>query len=260
MTARTFLADLTAEARRRAEEAARRRAAWEAAAAAGPVPRPFAAALDGPGLAVIAEAKQRSPSRGRLAGADYDPGRIAAAYERAGARAMSVLTEPRFFGGSLAHLAAARERCGLPLLRKDFLLDPAQVAEARVFGADAVLAIVRILSGPALASLLAAGRSHGMAVLVEVHTREELDRALDAGATLVGVNNRDLDTFDTRIERCLDLARHIPPQVTAIAESGLRTAEDLRAVAAAGYRAALIGEQFMVAGTGLMEAAAWREA
>ena len=255
MTPRTFLPDLTRSARRRADEAARNHATWRAAVTDAPAPLDFRGALVGDGLAVIAEAKQQSPSKGRLAGDDYDAGLLAREYERAGASAMSVLTEPDFFLGRLSHLAAARERSGLPLLRKDFLLEPAQVAEARAFGADAVLAIVRILRDEELASLIEAARQYGIAVLVEVHNAAELERALAAGAELIGVNNRDLDTFETRLERCLDLASQIPDGVTTVAESGIRTPDDIRAVRAAGYQAALIGEQFMVSGTGLMEAA-----
>jgi indole-3-glycerol phosphate synthase len=244
-----FLPQLMDAARARAAEVADTPALWAAARAAGE-PLDFRAAVHGGGarpIAIIAECKARSPSAGRLV-AQYDPAAQAAAYRAAGAAAVSVLTEPRFFDGHLEHLAAVRGRVDLPVLRKDFLLAPQQVAEARAHGADAVLAIVRILTDDELRRLLAAAEDLHMAVLVEVHSRRELDRALDAGAALVGVNNRDLDTFETRIDRALDLASALPSRVTAVAESGIRTPDDLARLAGAGYHAALIGQTLMQEG------------
>jgi indole-3-glycerol phosphate synthase len=224
-----------------------------------PAPPDFLDALRRPPFAVIAEAKERSPSRGRLETGVYDPVARARGYQAAGADALSVLTEPEFFGGSLAHLAAVAEAVALPVLRKDFLLDPAQVAEARAYGAAAVLLIVRLLAPGALREMLDAAQRLAVAALVEVHTAGELETALEAGAVLVGVNNRDLDTFTTDVGRCLALASSIPPDRLGVAESGLRTPEDLAAVRAAGYRAALIGESFMTGGAGLWKAVrAWR--
>jgi indole-3-glycerol phosphate synthase len=253
-----FLERLVDSARRRARQAEADVPALEAEAARAPAPRGFRRALEAGGLRIVAEAKRRSPSRGLLANDDYDPARLAQAYEAAGAAAISVLTEPEFFDGRLEHLAAARAVTRLPLLRKDFLLEPAQVVEARAFGADAVLAIVRILTPAGLSRLLKTADSYGLDVLVEVHSAAELDIAVGQGATLVGVNNRDLDTFETRITRCLELARRIPPHVTAVAESGIGSLDDLRRVYDAGYRAALVGERLMVAGPALLEEArAW---
>ena len=251
-----FLPALIASAANRAAGAAAAGAAWLAAAEALPAPRSLVGALRlpptrGMPLAIIAECKARSPSQGRLV-REYDPVARARAYERAGARAVSVLTEPDFFDGAMDHLRAVAAGAGVPVLRKDFLLEPAQVAEARAGGADAVLAIVRILTDGQLGALLAAARGLGMDVLVEVHNREELARAVDAGATLLGVNNRDLDTFDTRLSRALSLAPALPPGVTAVAESGIRTRDDLWRLADAGYHAALVGQTLMQEGLALL--------
>ncbi|MDA8199585.1 MAG: indole-3-glycerol-phosphate synthase [Thermaerobacter sp.] len=256
MLAERFLPALTASAAHRAAAAAANAPDLWAAARRFSSPRSLAQALGrtsgvGPPLAIIAECKARSPSQGRLV-EQYDPAARARAYERAGARAVSVLTEPDFFDGDLGHLTAVAAGAEVPVLRKDFLLEPAQVAEARAHGADAVLAIVRILSDGQLTGLLAAGAELGMDVLVEVHNREELARAVAAGARLVGVNNRDLDTFETHLRRALELAAALPSDVTAVAESGIRTAEDLARLAAAGYHAALVGQTLMQEGTALL--------
>lgn len=256
MPAERFLPALTASAANRAAAAAASASDLWAAARRAPRARSLVRALrtpapGAPSIAIIAECKAKSPSQGRLV-QEYDPGARAQAYERAGARAVSVLTEPYFFDGDLDHLTAVAANAGVPVLRKDFLLEPAQVAEARAHGADAVLAIVRILSDGQLAALLAAGRELGMDVLVEVHNREELARAVAAGATLVGVNNRDLDTFDTRLSRALELAAALPADATAVAESGIRTAADLSRLGAAGYHAALVGQILMQEGTALL--------
>jgi indole-3-glycerol phosphate synthase len=193
---------------------------------------------------VIAECKRRSPSRGVLA-ADYDPVRIAARYEEGGAAAISVLTEPAFFDGSLEHLAAVRARVGLPLLRKDFVVDQYQLVEARAAGADAVLLIVAALEPGELTLLQARAWELGLAALVEVHDEEELVRAIDSGARVIGVNNRNLRTLTVDVEASDRLAARIPREVTAVSESGLKSREELDRLAAAGYRAFLIGERFM---------------
>lgn len=214
---------------------------------AAPPVRPFAAALSGPGgVHVIAEHKRRSPSRGAIR-EDLAPGDVARAYERAGAAAISVLTDEPFFGGCLAHLEEARGATALPVLRKDFVLDPWQVWEARAAGADAVLLIVAALADAELVRLLAAARQAGVDALVEVHGRDELDRALTAGARTIGVNNRDLRTLAVSLETSLALVPAIPDDVVAVAESGIRTGADVGRLRHAGYDAFLVGEQLMSA-------------
>ncbi len=206
--------------------------------------RDFAAALAVPGRRIIAEVKRSSPSLGRIRD-DFDPVAIAAGYAAAGAAAISVLTEEHFFEGSLDHLSAIRARVDVPLLRKDFLFEPYQVYEARAAGADAFLLIAAILRTEIIRELVALGREMDMTALVEVHTAEQLERALVAGATVVGINNRDLDTFVTRLETGLELLGSVPPDRTVVIESGLKTAADLARFEAAGVRAFLIGETFM---------------
>ena len=208
--------------------------------------RGFAAALARPGRAVIAEVKKASPSRGVIR-ADFDAVAIARAYASGGARALSVLTDAPFFQGSLAYLEAIRRVVDLPLLRKDFVLDPYQVHEARAFGADAVLLICAILDDASLRELFRLASRLDLDALVEVHSREELERAAGCGATLVGINNRDLRTFVTRLEVAETLAPLAPRQMTVVAESGLKTAADLERLEAAGVRAFLIGETLMAA-------------
>jgi indole-3-glycerol phosphate synthase len=193
---------------------------------------------------VIAECKRRSPSRGVLR-RDYDPAAIAAAYEQAGAVALSVLTEPTFFDGSLEHLTQVRAAVRLPLLRKDFIVDSYQLLEARAHGADAVLLIVSALTDGLLRELHDEARALGLAALVEVHDGEEVDRAVAAGAEMIGVNNRNLRTLEVDTRASETAAARIPAKVVAVSESGLRTAEDLLRMRALGYRAFLIGERFM---------------
>ena len=193
---------------------------------------------------VIAECKRRSPSKGVLA-KEYNPVRLARAYERGGAAAVSVLTEPTFFDGSLEHLAAVREAVALPLLRKDFIVDEYQLQEARANGADAVLLIVSALDQAALVRLHASASALALAVLVEVHDDEEVRRAVDAGARLIGVNNRNLRTLTVDVTASHRLARLMPSGVTAVSESGLRSREELDRLRGDGYRAFLIGERFM---------------
>ncbi len=200
----------------------------------------------GSALRVIAECKRRSPSRGILR-PDYDPAVIAGAYEAAGAIAVSVLTEPTFFDGAPGHLAAVRRAVSVPVLRKDFIVDPYQLLEARAWGADAVLLIVTALSDRDLRALIAESRARGLDTLVEVHDRDELRRALDAGARIVGINNRNLRTLDVSTRIAEDLAPEIPDGVLAVAESGLRTRADVERLAAAGFDGFLVGERFMCA-------------
>jgi indole-3-glycerol phosphate synthase len=193
---------------------------------------------------VIAECKRRSPSKGVLA-ADYDAPAIATLYERGGAAAISVLTEPTFFDGSLEHLAAVRRAVSLPLLRKDFIVDEYQLFEARANGADAILLIAAALEQRHVVRLQGRAWELGLAALVEVHDEEELTRAVDSGARLIGVNNRNLRTLQVDIDGSYRLAGRIPKGVVAVSESGLSTRADLERLAAAGYRAFLIGERFM---------------
>ncbi len=198
------------------------------------------------GINVIAECKRRSPSRGVLR-SEYDPAAIAAGYEAAGAAAISVLTEPAFFDGALEHLRAVRARVQVPLLRKDFIVDEYQLFEARAAGADAVLLIVAALDRRELRALAGRARDLGLAVLVEAHDRDEVAIAVDAGAAAIGVNNRDLRTLAVDTGASLRMVDAIPDDVVAVAESGLRSAEDLRRLQAAGYDAFLIGERLMAA-------------
>jgi indole-3-glycerol phosphate synthase len=195
---------------------------------------------------VIAECKRRSPSRGVLRG-EYDPVAIARSYAAAGAAAISVLTEPAFFDGSLAHLAAVRAAVDIPVLRKDFVVSEYQLLEARVAGADAVLLIVAALQPRELRELLVRADAWGLEALVEVHTLEELSPAVDAGARIIGVNNRNLRTLAVDVHASEGLIERIPKDVVAISESGLRTPADLARLRALGYGAFLIGERFMTA-------------
>ena len=243
MTSGTYLAEIVAA--HRAMSAADRRdvEALAAAAASARPARGFAGALAGAagGLAVVAEVKRRSPSRGDL-DPGLDPAAVAADYAAGGARCLSVLTDERFFGGAPADLAAARAACSLPVLRKDFTVCPADVYDTRAMGADAVLLIVAALDDTELATLHALAGAVGLDALVEVHDEQELARALDVGATLVGVNQRDLATFEVDHARAERLAPVIPAGVVAVAESGVRDAADAARLAAAGYQAVLVGE------------------
>jgi len=214
-------------------------------AAAVPRGAQFESALGTAGrVNVIAECKRRSPSRGVLA-ADYEPVAIARHYELGGAAAISVLTEPTFFDGSLEHLAAVRAAVNIPLLRKDFIVDEYQLFEARAAGADAILLIVAALGQRALRQLQERAWELGLAALVEVHNEEELERAVDSGARLIGVNNRNLRTLSVDVEASFRLASRIPAQAIAVSESGLQSRADLEQLSVAGYRAFLIGERFM---------------
>lgn len=215
--------------------------------AAGVAPRPgaFRSALTRRGAVnVIAECKRRSPSRGVLR-TEYDAVAIARAYADAGAVAISVLTEPAFFDGSLEDLQAVRAAVQTPLLRKDFMVSDYQLLEARAAGADAVLLIVAALSAGELRSLGRRARALGLDALVEVHSEEELAVALDAGAEIVGVNNRNLRTLQVDVRASETLIARMPKDVVAVSESGLKTAADLDRLAALGYHAFLMGERFM---------------
>jgi indole-3-glycerol phosphate synthase len=193
---------------------------------------------------VIAECKRRSPSRGVLV-RHYDPAAIARRYEEGGAAAVSVLTEPTFFDGQPGHLRAVRAAVSLPVLRKDFIVQRYQVVEARAWGADAVLLIVAALDDRELTALIEAASEMELAALVEVHDAEELRRALGAGAVCIGVNNRNLRTLTVDLGACETLARLIPGAAIAVAESGLRTADEIRRLRSIGYRGFLMGEALM---------------
>lgn len=216
-------------------------------AAKAPEPRNAMAALKEPGIGVIAEVKRRSPSKGKLADIP-DPAALAADYAAAGARAISVLTEQRRFGGSLSDLAAVRQAVDVPILRKDFIVSPYQVHEARLYGADMVLLIVAALDQNALVSLLDRVESLGMTALVEVHNAEECDRALEAGAELIGVNARNLHTLEVDRDVFARLAPGLPPQVLKVAESGVRGPGDLMTYAGHGADAVLVGEGLVASG------------
>jgi len=235
---------------RKRDEVTARRAATPAAQLRerplhGAARRAFRAALAArPAPAVIAELKRASPSRGAIR-TSYDVPAIARGYAAAGATALSILTDGPFFGGALEDLAAARTASGLPCLRKDFLIDPYQVAEARAWGADCVLLIVAAVTAAQGDEILAAAREAGLDVLVEVHDEMELDRAAAMGATLIGINNRDLATFQVSLGTTERLAPRAPAGVLLVAESGIRSAEDVRRMLGAGAHAVLVGEAFM---------------
>jgi indole-3-glycerol phosphate synthase len=197
-----------------------------------------------PAPRIIAECKRRSPSRGVLRPA-YDPVTIARGYEAAGAAAISVLTEPTFFDGALEHLRSVRNAVRIPVLRKDFVVSEYQIHEARANGADAILLIVAALDAATLMTLHNRATSLGLDVLVEVHDADELSMAVDAGAQIVGVNNRNLRTLEVDVHASETLAGRIPRDVVRVSESGLKTVDDLRRLATCGYDAFLIGERFM---------------
>lgn len=209
--------------------------------------RDFRQALISRSPAIIAEIKKASPSKGLLA-SDFDPVRLARQYEAGGAAALSVLTDEAFFQGSLADLRAARGASGLPALRKDFTLDDSHVLEAAASGADAILLIAAILEAPQIRSLREFAARYGMAALVEAHDERDLAKALDAGAEIIGVNNRDLTTFQVTLETSLRLAPRIPSGVLKVSESGIRSTQDVARLREAGYRAFLVGEHLMTSG------------
>lgn len=215
-------------------------------AEAAPPPRDFHAALASPGLSVIAEVKQASPSQGMIAPpGGFDPAAIAGRYEAGGAAALSVLTERHWFMGCNRHLRQARAAVGLPVLRKDFLFTERQIVSSRALGADAVLLIAAILDSGTLKRLLALAAEYGMHCLVEAHNAAEAGRAADAGAAIIGVNNRDLKTMRVDLSTFETVRRALPPGVLAVAESGIGTAEDARRMREAGADAILVGESLM---------------
>ena len=209
--------------------------------------RGFRASLLAHAPAIIAEVKKASPSKGVLAG-DFDPARIAAAYEQGGAAAVSVLTDEAFFQGSLCDLENARAAISLPVLRKDFTIARQQIVEAAAHGADAILLIAAILTEREIRDFREAAAQYKLAALVEVHNRRELDIAISAGSDIIGVNNRDLTTFEVTLETSLRLAEHIPADALRISESGIHDAHDIATLRAAGYAAFLVGEHLMKSG------------
>ena len=242
-----MLDQILSDARSRAEDLMGCGPMYRNASSSLPPVQPFSAALRGSGLAIVAEVKRRSPSRGVLA-AGLDAVAQARIYESAGADAISVLTEPKHFDGSLDDLAEVRDAVSIPVLRKDFLLVPAQVWEARAFGADAVLLIVAVLGGEQLELMLEAAADAGVDALVEAHDEVEAGIALEAGATLIGVNNRDLTTFTTDLavaERVAGVV--VRPGITTVAESGIHDPRDAERMSSAGYDAVLVGEALIVA-------------
>jgi indole-3-glycerol phosphate synthase len=237
----TYLGDILSSHRARAEADDRDPDELAAQTAGLAAPRHFAGALQGAGISCIAEVKRRSPSKGDL-DPDLQPDVVAKEYVAGGASCLSVLTDGPHFGGSASDLVQARTASGLPTLRKDFTVQEADVVDARLMGADAVLLIVAALDDEELTRFHARATSLGLAVLVEVHDDAELGRALAAGARLVGVNQRDLRTFEVDQDRARALAARIPADVVAVAESGIRDADDARRLAEAGYDAILVGE------------------
>lgn len=248
----TVLAKILEAKRREVEEAKRRipRAEIERNAREASPPRGFEKALRAKAAAgkpaVIAEIKRASPSRG-LIRADFDPARIAASYEANGAACLSVLTDREFFGGSAEDLKAARAACSLPVLRKDFMIDPYQVHEARAWGADCILLIVGALRDSEMRELEAQARDIGLDVLVESHDGGELARALELRTSLIGVNNRDLRTFETHLETTLGLVDDVPPGRLLITESGISEPADVLRLKKSGVGAYLVGSAFMAA-------------
>ena len=242
-----FLTEFVADLRRRLAEHPLDDGALLVRASARPPARDFVGALRGRTPALIAEVKRASPSAGTIADA-MDPMAHALAYADAGAAAISVLTEPRHFHGSLADLEAVRVAVAVPVLRKDFLVHPAQVIEARAHGADAVLLITASLTEDELAAMLAIAGDLGMGALVETHADDELERALACGAEVIGVNARDLETLEVDVESALERIRRIPSDRIAVFESGVRTRADVQTAVEAGASAILVGEALMRAG------------
>lgn len=231
-------------AAKRSEVAAARRRRAEVDVSAAPPVRDFVAALKTKRPAVIAEIKRASPSRGVLR-KDFDPAAIAKSYEKAGAACMSVLTDKEFFQGSGEDLVTARRASALPALRKDFIIDPYQVPESRALGADCILLIAACLTTAEMLELEGLAHALRMSVLVEVHDGEELERALALKTPLLGINNRNLRTFETRLETTLELLARVPPNRTVITESGILLRGDVTRMRESGVHAFLVGEAFM---------------
>lgn len=219
---------------------------WRRMTAGLPAPRNFQAAIGGRDCRIIAEIKRRSPSKGLLS-RDFDPLRIASVYEENGAAAISILTDQGFFAGEKGYLQDIREKVSLPLLRKDFIIDPCQIYETRLIGGDALLLIAGILEMGQLVDYLALTKDLGLSALVEVHDGEDLGRALAAGAGIIGINNRNLKTFATDLQTSCDLISHIPEDRIVVSESGIRTRSDIETLRLAGIHAFLVGETLMQA-------------
>jgi indole-3-glycerol phosphate synthase len=239
-----ILRTIVAAKRREIEALVPRAGALERSARNAPPARDFAGALVRDRVAVIAEVKRRSPGAGEIR-PGLRAGDLARSYQEAGAAALSVLTDRAFFGGSLDDLRSARSATGIPALRKDFVLDPVQVLEARAAGADAILLIVRILEDGPLRQLRELAESLGMTALVEVHSQGELERAVASGARIVGVNNRDLRTFRTDLDVTEELLPLLPPTGVLVSESGIRTGSDVARLGRAGVHAVLVGESIL---------------
>jgi indole-3-glycerol phosphate synthase len=246
--AASILEKIVSEKKREVEAKARRLplAAIKERLAARKAPRDFAASLRGDNIKLIAEVKKASPSRGVLV-RDFDPLALASTYAQSGAAAISVLTEVAHFQGSLEYLAAIRDRVSVPLLRKDFIFDAYQVYESVASGADALLLIAAILSPEQLASLLELSHSLGMSCLVEVHDEREMDKALQSGASIIGINNRDLNTFKTDIETTRRLRPLVPGGKIVVSESGISHGDDVIKLKAWGVDAILVGEALVTA-------------
>lgn len=208
------------------------------------LPPDFRTALRQPGISVIAEIKRRSPSRGDIL-PDVDAVEVAAVYEQAGARALSILVDDKYFGGNLSDLTRVRNHTRIPCLCKEFVIDPYQIYEARAAGAAAVLLIVRILTDSELRSFLSEVEGLGMAALVETHTEEEVKRALDAGASIIGINNRDLDTLEVNIENTFRMKSLVPGGNILVSESGIKTRKEVKLLEASGIDAILVGESLL---------------
>jgi indole-3-glycerol phosphate synthase len=244
---RAYLSEIVDAHRAAVSGSAHALADLTAEATASPKPLDFSGALvASPGVALIAEVKRRSPSKGDLA-PDLDPALVARAYRDGGAACLSVLTDVEFFGGSVDDLRAAKAASGLPTLRKDFTVSAADVAEARIMGADAVLLIVAALTSDELTEFAALAASFDLATLVEIHDEDELEQALGIGASLVGINQRDLRTFEVDTERALGLVRALPEGVISVAESGINNRRDVDRLATAGFDAILVGETLVTA-------------
>jgi len=245
----TFLEQILESTRSRIGEEIRYRsfASLASDVAAMEQPRDFEGALRQGGISLIAEIKRKSPSAGSLR-SKVDPAKIAGAYEQAGARAISVLTEPYFFDGSLKDLVSARQAVDLPVLRKDFLVDPYQVVQARVAGADAILLIVAALTDRGLFREMAeAAKEYGLAALIEVHDAFEVEQALEVDPKIIGVNQRDLTTFEVNRKLAMGMRKEIGESVAMVAESGVGTRSQVQELDRAGIQAVLVGEAFMKA-------------
>jgi len=211
-----------------------------------PSPRDFRKAIKGPECSIIAEVKKSSPSKGRIR-EDFDPLKIASIYETNGAAAISVLTDEDFFEGKRSYLSEIKETVSLPILRKDFIIDPYQIYETRIIGGDAVLLIVGLLEEETLRQFINLAESLGLSPLVEVHSRKEMDKALAAGAEIIGINNRNLKTFSTDLRTSVELAPSVPEDRIVISESGIHSREDLETLMKKGIHSFLVGETLMKA-------------